>query len=71
MRRAQDRKASDRHAARAERIGSAMEVWSSPDLRPLLERSRKDPGRDAPTLRETLGALLGRERPAAGSLRAH
>ncbi len=65
------RRPVDRLAARAERIGSAMEVWSSPDLRPLLERGRAVPARTTSRVRGALVALLGRRRATVGGLRAH
>jgi hypothetical protein len=61
----------DRISARAERIGSAMEVWGGSDLRPLLERGRRASRRAAPGLRGMLADLVDRRRATAGGLRAH
>jgi hypothetical protein len=72
MRRAQEGStARDRATARAERIGSAMEVWSSPDLRRLLESGRTRPVRSIPVLRAALTLLTGRRLASRGGVRAH
>jgi hypothetical protein len=48
-----------------------MEVWSSPDLRRLLESGRTRPVRSIPVLRAALTLLTGRRFAPRGGVRAH